>query len=282
MCYNLKDLPCDGILGMSLYGYQNKYTSNFLYMLKQNKVISNAIVGLYLNGSMQNLSSMAIDGFDSSKVLNPIVWIKTQNDGEWSMQMKKMIIHSQDVLVSAERVVIDIGSSNIVVPYEDGSKLLAKITEGKQCEISSYYSTVYCVLSTANYSEFPTLQMILEGDIELNLTSKEYINMVPLADGSYVAQIMIEFASISHWSLGSVFMREFYLILNYENSSIGISPYDVEIIIKPKFWTIWVILGVIGVGIAVILAGLIIFFCVIKRKKREETDSKDKEQLVGK
>jgi hypothetical protein len=263
---------------MSLYGYQSKYTSNFLYMLKQNKVISNAIVGLYLNGSMQNLSSMTIDGFDSSKVLNPIVWIKTQNDGEWSMMMKKMIINSQDVLVSAERVVIDIGSSNIVVPYEDGTKLLAKITEGKKCEISPYYSTVYCVLPTANYSEFPTLQMILEGEIELNLTSKEYVNMVPLADGTYVAQILIEFASISHWSLGSVFMREFYLILNYENSSIGISPYDVVIIIKPSFWTIWVILGIVGIGVAVILACLIIYFCVIRRKKRN-TESEEKEAL---
>lgn len=275
---NLEGLNADGVLGLGFAVGRYKSPS-FLDALYSADLIRNRMFSLYLchepGSSQDRESQLIIDGYDSAKTNNTkFTYIKTADPRNWTLTVGGLLfLDTQVVLYHTPIALIAVQRGHLGLPASVINQLITKLRNSNISCIYDQLNFPKCQCSDVTES-FPPLTFSFTdgnyGNNSLNLTiyGDSYVSQ---SGGSCEIQINT-IAKESHvWILGNNFLRNYYLMFNMDNSSIGFATNLA--FHRNKFTTV----SILYVGIVILVAGLMLMFWVtvaksLCKKKRGSTD----------
>lgn len=278
---NLDGLNADGIIGL---GYSDNVTlkHSFFDLLLNQNIIKNRMFSLYINNNPQPAqgfeSELIINGFDKKKISNNtgFQYIRTTDPRNWTLTIKAMKVGNTTVPLKSVRFPQAILSSShayMALPATMLSKVVNAMKENSlDC---SYDQASFPRCQCKNgLTGFPTLAFSFYDPFN-NITMTLPIlpeNFVSLTGITCEIQISTIGALEEVWILGNNFMRNYYLMFNMDNSSVGFSNIASQVTppVSP--------MNILYMGIvAVILALMLLFWCLVIRnlvyKGRSRTSS---------
>lgn len=226
---NLEGMNADGILGLGFSNQSNVPT--FLDLLYQEGKINNRMFSLYLSdnidGGIDMNSELIINGFDSKKMNGTsFSYLKTAGPNEWSLQLMGLNIGNVSIPFNFEAPKASLATSRayIAFPAPIVSDIVNILRNNYSIECAYDQKNPPRCSCGSGTTNFPPLVLgFLDDtttDILLNLTvvPDEYVSYA----GSYCEiQISTIGSFETVWPLGNNFLRNYYVMFNVDNSSIG-------------------------------------------------------------
>ncbi|KAJ3130181.1 Vacuolar protease A [Nowakowskiella sp. JEL0407] len=208
----------DGILGL---GYDRISVGGIpppvYQMIKQN-LISEPVFSVYLGKTEQSGGLITFGGVSPEHFTLPIHWIPVTQKAYWEVDMQFVTLNKSDIGITTRRAIIDTGSSLLVLPTSEATKINNQIG-GKKGFNGQY--TVDC----ATVSKLPELDIRLGGK-KFTLRGEEYILKVSGFGGSETCVsgfAGMDFPGSPMWILGDVFLRVYYSVYDLGNNRVGLA-----------------------------------------------------------
>uniref|UniRef100_A0AAQ4PVV0 pepsin A n=1 Tax=Gasterosteus aculeatus aculeatus TaxID=481459 RepID=A0AAQ4PVV0_GASAC len=206
----MAQMAADGILGLA---FQSIASDNvvpvFDNMVKQG-LVSQSLFSVYLSGEQG--SEVAFGGIDSSHYTGQITWIPLTSATYWQIQMDSVTINGQAVACTGGcQAIIDTGTSQIVGPTNDINNMNSWVgaTANQNGE-----ATVNC----QNIQGMPEVTFTLNGQA-FTIPASAYVSQSSYGCSTGFGQG----GSQQLWILGDVFIRQFYVIFDTENQTVGLA-----------------------------------------------------------
>jgi hypothetical protein len=258
-------------------GFTKNKEDNFIFKIKSEGKIKNAVAGILMRGNM-GLSELHLGGYNT-KLINDTdkVNIKysdiifTQNDTftEWYLPAKELYLNNN--YSDYDHKIILGSSSNIIrIPGNYFFENLNKIFQ-KQSECQIWKDNLFhCKCNNDYKTIFPTFKFTLNlsnssNRTNLTITPDDYImldnsGMQPTDSSAYCVLLLSPNYMNDYWILGINFMNDYYTIFDYENSRIGF--YDIDSLDLDGFENI------IFLSIIIMFSSVLFFsvlYCVYKK-----------------
>uniref|UniRef100_G3NZ44 pepsin A n=2 Tax=Gasterosteus aculeatus aculeatus TaxID=481459 RepID=G3NZ44_GASAC len=208
----MAQMAADGILGLA---FQSIASDNvvpvFDNMVKQG-LVSQSLFSVYLSGNSEQGSEVAFGGIDSSHYTGQITWIPLTSATYWQIQMDSVTINGQAVACTGGcQAIIDTGTSQIVGPTNDINNMNSWVgaTANQNGE-----ATVNC----QNIQGMPEVTFTLNGQA-FTIPASAYVSQSSYGCSTGFGQG----GSQQLWILGDVFIRQFYVIFDTENQTVGLA-----------------------------------------------------------
>lgn len=135
--YPFRILPFDGILGLA----PSASGGSVVHALKNSHALDRNVFGVYLSEDTHRSGSISFGGIERAHIApkSPLTWHKIQNDQEWSLAMKDILVDGKPLHICDDRpdgvcpAVVDTGSSLITGPSGEVEKLLSKVRLKDDC-----------------------------------------------------------------------------------------------------------------------------------------------------
>lgn len=244
-------------------------------------IIFNPVFSLYLDTCMVNETSrksrMIVGGWSLSDYAeNPgqgFTYHSIPKGGNfWNLRLNAIYIRNKNLLIG-NLAIIDIEYPGILIPQPYIGQIYNEINSSKTCSISK--DSIICDCTLAN--NFP--------DLIFELDSTNYT----LQQNSYVINqsnkcaILISQSPSTYWFLGQIFVRNYYTIWNFGNSSLGFA--DVKLSKKDhnsesnKISEGWII-AISVILCVLVLGGAAGAFYIIRKKKKAKRESFDNRDSI--
>lgn len=206
----------DGLLGLGFKTIsQYQIPTPFEAMIDQ-KLISEPVFAFYLQKDASVQGELVFGGIDQSHYTGELVNVPLTSETYWEVSLDSMKYGSSTVVSSAQKAIIDSGTSLLAGPKEQVSALAqqagAKLVLGKEY-------TIDC----SKTASLPNLDITLGGK-SFTLTPDDYVLSVS-------GQCLFAFMPIDVpaprgplWIMGDIFMKKFYCIFDYGNKQMRIAP----------------------------------------------------------
>jgi len=113
-------------------------------------------------------------------------------------------------------VIIDSGTSFLLLPLSDFSVLIEEFSKKYRCGISSEFNGLYtCACNADEYNSYPTIKLYLD-NIEYQVPKENYISFI---DEYCVFRMMFMYFPPSmerFWVMGLTFFHNYYAIFDAE------------------------------------------------------------------
>jgi len=206
----------DGLLGLGFKSIsQYQIPTPFEAMIDQ-KLIDEPVFAFYLQQDASQQGELLFGGVDKSHYTGEFVDVPLTSETYWEVSLDAMAFGGKPVISSAQKAIIDSGTSLLAGPTEQVAAL------AKQVGAKSVLGKEY-VVDCSKISALPDLKVTLGGH-EFTLTSKDYVLQVS-------SQCLFAFTGIEVppprgplWIMGDVFMRKYYCVFDYGNKKMRIAP----------------------------------------------------------
>lgn len=206
----------DGLLGLgwkSISQYQ--IPTPFEAMVTQ-KLVDEPVFAFYLQKDASATGELVFGGIDKSHFTGELVDVPLTSESYWEVSLDKAIFGSDTIVSSAQKAIIDSGTSLLAGPKEHVDDLAKKV--GATLVAGKEY-TIDCNKAAS----LPKLTVTLGGK-DFVLESSDYvINMG--------GQCLFAFMGIDVpaprgplWIMGDVFMKKYYCIFDYGNKQMRMAP----------------------------------------------------------
>merc|ERR1712139_746470 len=206
----------DGLLGLGFKSIsQYNIPTPFEAMIDQ-KLISQPMFAFYLQEDASQQGELLFGGIDKSHFTGDLVNVPLISETYWEVSLDAMKYGDSPVISSAQKAIIDSGTSLLAGP-PDAVSALAK-TVGATSVMGKEY-TIDC----SKKSTLSNLDITLGGK-SFTLSPDDYILEVS-------GQCLFAFIGIDVppprgplWIMGDVFMRKYYSIFDYGNKQMRFAP----------------------------------------------------------
>ncbi|XP_029114792.1 pepsin A-like [Scleropages formosus] len=205
-------MQADGILGLAFPSISSSGATPVFDNMMSEGLVSQNLFSVYLSSDSENGSLVIFGGIDSSYYTGNITWIPLSAETYWQITMDSMTINGTTVACSGGcQAVVDTGTSLIVGPSSD----IQNLNSWVGASVDQYGDVV---VSCNNIQSMPDVTFTLNG------------NSFIIPASAYISQSNDECTTgfgdggdSQLWILGDVFIREFYVIFNRGNNSVGIA-----------------------------------------------------------
>jgi hypothetical protein len=207
----------DGLLGLgfkSISEYQ--IPTPFEAMIDQ-KLISEPVFAFYLQADAAKEGELVFGGIDESHFTGKLVDVPLTSESYWEVSLDAMSFGSSAIVSSAQKAIIDSGTSLLAGPTESVKKLADQV--GAKALMGGKEYTIDC----SKLSSLPDLKITLGGQ-HFVLSANDYVLQVS-------GQCLFAFTGIDVpaprgplWIMGDVFMRKYYCVFDYGNKKMRIAP----------------------------------------------------------
>jgi len=206
----------DGLLGLGFKSIsQYQIPTPFEAMIDQ-KLIDEPVFAFYLQQDASKQGELLFGGIDKSHYTGELVDVPLTSETYWEVSLDAMDFGGKPVISSAQKAIIDSGTSLIAGPKEQVAALATQV--GATSVLGKEY-----VVDCSKKSSLPDLKVTLGGK-QFTLTSNDYILQIS-------NQCLFAFMGIDvpppHgplWIMGDVFMRKYYCVFDYGNKKMRIAP----------------------------------------------------------
>jgi len=206
----------DGLMGLGFKSIsQYQIPTPFEAMIEQ-KLIDEPVFAFYLQQDPSQAGELVFGGIDRSHFSGELVDVPLTSETYWQVSLDAMSFGGQAVISSAQKAIIDSGTSLLAGPKEQVAALAQKV--GATSVAGKEY-----VVDCAKKASLPALSVTLGGH-EFTLTADDYLLQVS-------GQCLFAFTGIDvpppHgplWIMGDVFMRKYYCVFDYGNKRMRIAP----------------------------------------------------------
>jgi len=206
----------DGLMGLGFKSIsQYQIPTPFEAMIEQ-KLIDEPVFAFYLQQDASQQGELLFGGIDKSHYTGELVDVPLTSETYWEVSLDAMSFGGKPVISSAQKAIIDSGTSLLAGPKEQVAALAQQV--GAKSLAGKEY-----VVDCSKRSSLPDLKVTLGGQ-EFTLTSEDYVLQVS-------SQCLFAFMGIDvpppHgplWIMGDVFMRKYYCVFDYGNKKMRIAP----------------------------------------------------------
>ncbi|KAM6308995.1 pepsin A-like [Aegotheles albertisi] len=217
--------PFDGILGLAYPSISASGAMPVFDSMIVQHLVSQSLFSFFLSGNWMSGSFVHFGGIDSSYTTNGIKWISLSAETYWQFTMDNVTVRGKNVACTNScQAIMDTGTSLLAMPSNDLKQLYSALgasSNGQRLLSLTYH----CVPPEVN-----CLTSIFLPNIIFNINNQSF----PLTPRAYVRlsgfqctlgfqEIDIPTSSGGLWILGDVFIREYYVIFNRANNSLGLS-----------------------------------------------------------
>ena len=213
---SMKTYYADGVIALSLGSYTDKKDHNLIYRLEQHNLISNPIIGIFLDYFMGS-GEMILGGYHGDYVKNDnITWLKTADPNYWCLEAARVEIGKKAKWTSAI-LLPDTRVSYIALPVNIFFDFNAELP----CDPYN------CIVDTFEYRLFPSIILYLhQGGLVYTIVPQDYVTFIPYLGNKYRVKINVIEHDRANWILGTDFLKQFYQIYDYQNLKMALYPLD--------------------------------------------------------
>ena len=223
-----------GTIGFGLPTNPNKTNHSLMYILKNNNIISNLILGISLKTLSNEKSQLKLGAYDTDIVKNvsEIKYCNAINNSQniytyWGCQMHMAKI-GQDNYNLSKPVVFDTGVDDIKIPLKDFLLIKDSIFKNKKpnCQYGrdNYF---HCICDSVDRESLNNIDLYLDNNFSISITPKDYSQIQSQTPDNINCILYI---SVSYntdlWQIGNNLLNDYYTILNYDDKTIGF--YDIR------------------------------------------------------
>jgi len=166
-------------------------------------------------GSGAKKSIATFGGYDAAKYGNGnVTWHNVSSEYYWSVKLTEVKIRNESLTKSVSNVIIDSGTSFLLLPSNDFKVLTQKLSVGQSCGISEEFNGLFtCQCSPDQYKNYPPLKLHFDG-IEYLIPKENYITYI---DGYCMYRIMYMYfppQMDKFWVMGLTFFHNYYAIFD--------------------------------------------------------------------
>jgi len=206
----------DGLLGLGFKSIsQYNIPTPFEAMIDQ-KLIDEPVFAFYLQSDASQQGELVFGGIDHSHYTGELVDVPLTSETYWEVSLDAMKYGDSSVVSSAQKAIIDSGTSLLAGPSAQVKALAAKA--GATLIMGKEY-TIDC----SKKATLPNLAITLGGK-SFTLTADDYVLSVS-------GQCLFAFMPIDvpppHgplWIMGDVFMKKYYCVFDYGNKKMRMAP----------------------------------------------------------
>jgi len=207
----------DGLLGLGFKSIsQYNIPTPFESMIDQ-KLVDEPVFAFYLQSDASATGELIFGGIDKSHFTGELVNVPLTSETYWEVSLDKVTYGSDTIVGSAQKAIIDSGTSLLAGPKDAVASLAQKAGATSIAGGKEY------ILNCSNVDSLPTLTVTLGGK-DFALEGKDYV----LNTGG---QCLFAFTGIDVpapagplWIMGDVFMKKYYCIFDYGNKQMRIAP----------------------------------------------------------
>jgi len=206
----------DGLLGLGFKSIsQYQIPTPFESMVEQ-KLIDEPVFAFYLQQDAAQQGELIFGGIDKSHYTGELVDVPLTSETYWEVSLDAMTFGGKPVISSAQKAIIDSGTSMLAGPKEQVAAL------AKQVGAKSVMGKEY-MIDCSKKSSLPDLVVTLGGH-EFTLTSNDYV--LQISGKCLFAFIGIDVPPPHGplWIMGDIFMRKYYCVFDYGNKKMRIAP----------------------------------------------------------
>ena len=175
----------------------------FVQLVEEHKLPQN-VFAFYLGKQPE----LTIGGYDQSKFTGDLQWVPLSSETYWQVKLESANYGGKSLSLSTENAIIDSGTSLIVCPATDVSKIVKAI--GVSDDGSGNY-----IVDCSKISSLKPLVFRMNG-VDFSIPSDKYVLNL---DGTCI--VGIQSLDQDLCILGDVFMRQYYSVFDYGNSRVG-------------------------------------------------------------
>ena len=216
------NLNSDGICGLS---FDSVYSpNNIITTLISQQIISEAVVGLYLNHT--SISQITFGGYDEDLAKN-IEWLPLINQTVWQVSLQSVAIG--DIKYSkAKSAILDTGISHLIVPRNVFIQYIFLLSSHYSlCDVYYPLGLYGCILGAKqDLTGFKDVSFIF-ADKNYTISVKDMVYLIHDKDsGYYIGCVLMEPWDNDLWVVGANFFQDRYVVLDYQNARLGISNME--------------------------------------------------------
>ncbi|XP_044871269.1 pepsin A-like [Mauremys mutica] len=204
--------PFDGILGLAFPSISSSGATPVFDNMMNEGLVSQDLFSVYLSSDDQSGSFVMFGGIDSSYYSGNLNWIPLSNETYWQITMDSITMNGETIACSGGcQAIIDTGTSLLVGPSTGISNI--------KSYIGADNGTVR--ISCSATSSLPNIVFTING-IEFPVPASAYI-----IDSSGSCSPGFEGIPTSYgqqWTLGDVFIRQYYVVFDRANNQVGLAP----------------------------------------------------------
>jgi len=206
----------DGLLGLGFKNIsQYQIPTPFEAMIDQ-KLIDEPVFAFYLQQDASGTGELVFGGVDKSHYTGTLVDVPLTSETYWEVSLDAMSFGGSPVISSAQKAIIDSGTSLLAGPAAQVATLAQKV--GAKSVMGKEY-----VIDCSKKPSLPDLKVTLGGK-EFALAASDYVLEVS-------GECLFAFMGIDVpaprgplWIMGDVFMRKYYCVFDYGNKKMRIAP----------------------------------------------------------
>jgi len=238
--YPFRILPFDGILGLA----PSASTGSVMHALKKANALARNLFGVYLSEDTHRSGSISFGGIERAHIApkSPLTWHKIQNDQEWTLAMKDILVDGKPLHICDDRpdgtcpAVVDTGSSLITGPTGEVEKLLGKVRLKDDCSNLGKLPNVSIRLADkdgvlTDYPLTPQEYTLKSLDEVPQTGNAEYLKEFPVLGGAGDAVpevrprcdpgLGVMDVPGRKWVIGDTFLRRYYSIYDDDRGLVG-------------------------------------------------------------
>jgi len=206
----------DGLLGLGFRSIsQYEIPTPFEAMVSQ-KLVDEPVFAFYLQTDASAQGELVFGGVDQSHFTGDLVNVPLTSETYWEVSLDGMTYGSKSVISSAQKAIIDSGTSLLAGPTEQVKALAQQA--GATLVLGKEY-TIDC----AKAATLPSLTVTLAGK-DFTLEGSDYI--INAGGQCLFAFMPIDVPAPRGplWIMGDVFMKKYYCVFDYGNKQMRIAP----------------------------------------------------------
>jgi len=207
----------DGVVGMGYDSLSITKTQTPFSKLMQSSTCVEKIVAFWLN-QLDGYpgGEMTLCGTDPSLYVGSLFWVPVYNRGSWEFNMETVSVDSTFISRNS-RAIVDTGTSLIIIPYSDASRINALLGARSFGVGGLWY---WPDQSACNILNTPDVVLRMNGR-DFTLTARDYTLRMSYNGDLVCVSGFSGTTATDRYILGYVFLRKYYSAYNFDLNAVG-------------------------------------------------------------
>jgi hypothetical protein len=235
---SLQYVKADGVIGLGLFDQKD---TNFVNELYRKGIISAPKFSFYFSSGSFLDSKLYLGDFYYNTPISPVYkqlnYCKvSSNLNKWGCEINSIHI-GKTILPIVSNLIIDTGSTNVVVPISDFKIIKKYVLDSVHAEcVRSETNQLLCKCDSPNI--FPNIKLYVGPQKNLfEIKTLDLIEYTPSVHYQCRFHILVEMDNLDTWTIGTAAMKNLFLSFDIATKKIGFSqnPKNIEAYINQPY-----------------------------------------------